>query len=656
MLVFILHSVVFFSIGKAGTQNNNDVILDKDTIESYNSIQDSLLIGGTDSTRIIKKDSVVFFIPLKNHGQVFSLLQDSINTISKSDIKSLEYHSFSEMLYELTPCYPLYLGMPGMFNNFSFFGSNDISFSYNNRPLIDNEFANYNPEKLSTEFFENVEMLYGSDAVILSDNTNGVSANIQEIRYNTKRPYTKLWYSQDTKDLISADGIFSQNFAPNFNYTFGFRRLAGNGQYENSVDIWNVRNILRWSPTEKINISLTEYFTNHGTDINGGIDETTTDMNILFTDNAPQINYKFYNLKQRTFSHDITFSSTVILDNDTNSILSGNIFFSHHENTFKLSTNLLNLTHDSSGSQDYQSKYYGGNLSFEQNILDFALLKTGAELYVFDNEKSFLFPEKSETSLSAFALMKMDFFGYLDLSGGFRYRNYNTISNISLGAKAKLNFQKLGLLIFDMSLSEQMPYVLFPQLETEKHFLILSEYAFSSDAFNVRLGAFSRTIANPIDYKFDSLLSASQTDNKTLIGAFTMFMLSPFKNYFLEGAFNSTINLDKSESDYPPLYLRLKTYYRIYAGRSIMNLGLEGSMSTNFSGKKFMPLYRLYVDNDYESGLMFDGFKVFASAKLGETYIQVSFENLLSSGFYYVPVNPVLSRNFRLSFIWTFLD
>ncbi len=49
------------------------------------------------------------------------------------------------------------------------------------------------------------------------------------------------------------------------------------------------------------------------------------------------------------------------------------------------------------------------------------------------------------------------------------------------------------------------------------------------------------------------------------------------------------------------------------------------------------------------------GITIFATLKLGEAYLRISYNNILSH-IYYVPYYPVYNGNFRLQVAWAFFD
>jgi hypothetical protein len=644
-LLFIMLSGFFFF-------GDNLYSYQKDTTKIKKRIHDSL------SQQI--SDSIPIYNPLDKHGSIDVLNKESaFIKIGKRDICLREHNGFSEMMGYFVPAYPLFLGSPGMNNSFSFFGGkpSDIGITFNGRKIFSPGFPDFNLEQLSAQFFENLELLVGSDAVIQSDNSNSVLMNIQEIRYNTKTPYTHLWYAQASADgMLSADGIFSQNFAPNMNFTFGFRRQTGNGLYANSaLDLWNVRGILRWNPSDLTSISLTEYFTNQKIGLSGGINKAESYNNegqIAPYDEVWAQPY-YLNFQNREYRHDLTLSITSFITSDSSTVVKGNLFISNSNFENRLDDELIGDSPDSSYNYKYFSRYYGLNISAEKSLWDF-ILKAGTEIYNVNLDQSVYHQGLDALSTSAFAHVLYRMNDLISISGGARIRRYNGNTIMNEGAKLNLNFRDYGSFFSDISLSERAPCPAEGlELASEKHFLFLNEYGYHSDNYKINFGAYFRNVADPITITKDSVYRTQNGNDESSYGVYLQFRFMPLKDWFVETMINSYQN-DGDDTFIPELYAGLSTYYEIHTGRSTLRIGLAGKAFTSFRGTRYLPQYHAYMDYPDESGFMHDGLKVYASAKLGNAFIHASYENFLFSNYYYIPFYPNYTGNFRFSFSWSF--
>ncbi|MFC2129895.1 putative porin [Bacteroidota bacterium] len=662
LIVFFL-SNAFFHLSLYSFQNDSLSILKKTGILPDSADNEKINPEIADSLEIAKPDSTILYNPMDRHGSVSILSDRNYINVNKKDLKFREYFGFSDMMENFIPAYPLSLGNTGMFNSFSIFASSSSSMAvtFNNRPVFDPEYSSLNIEQLSPEFFENAEVITGSDAVILSDNSSGALLNIQEIKHNTKFPFTKLWYAQGGEGFLSADGIFSQNIAPNLNFTFGFRRQTGNGKYENSwLDTWNVRGLLRWNPSNLLSISLVDYFSNHGSGLNGGIDRNISlndsrEIDIFHPDWAKA----YYNtLEQRVFRHDITLNLTSYLSQDSTTALTGNLFVSNSDWEMTLSDNLLQDAPDSSKKNNHSSLYYGGYARIENSSLKFLNLRAGSEFYYINLGKSVYNDELQTASIAAFGLAEFNIFDFLKISGGMRVRNYNNQTISSQGIKLILDLKEQGILTSDISLSERMPSPTEGfHLKNEKNFLFLNDYQFVMGNVRINLGVFFRTIMNQI--LFDSLYhSINEINNRQILGVYLSLNTRLFKHLVIDATINNhQVIEENTDSDYlPSFYTKLSAYYEIHSGASILRLGISGRTVSSFTGQRYLPQYRSYTPYDMESNFMFDGLKVFAAAKLGNAYVKASYQNILFRDYYFVPVYPFYDGHFRLSFMWSLLD
>jgi len=603
-------------------------------------------------------DSIKLFAPITSHG----LLNQSLK-ISKRDINFIEYNSTFELIAEKTNAYPLYLGTPGLMNNLSFYSTNlpRISYLYNGRKLSNFEFSSYNLEEISSEFVENFEVLLGTYSVIQTDNSIGISINFQERINNTAKPYTKLWYAQNSNDLISLDGIYSQNFLPNTNFSFGFRRQFAFGFYENSkADNWNVRVKFRWNPSDYTNISITENFNHIRNGLNEGLNLAKTSSINYFDKNAAIVNFSNFNFEN--FSHDITLSITHQFDKNNSSIIKSNIFYSVDDNIYKFDESQYFLLTDSILKHNYFSNYYGANLHFETKLLDYLAIKSGAEFINIssDSSKIKFSPSINTSSLSLYGLAEIYASNNLKLYGGLRYKSYLSKENFNYGGGISYTDTNIGSILLDYSQSYFFqPFLILNNID-ERHQLFLLDYNFKSEDNTYSLGAYYHKIFILNNDNFETS-DFYIPQNETFWGNYLTLNLKIWDEFYLNSKLLYNLNLEKNSKDYiPKLFMSLSSYYKFRAGPSIMNLGFKINL---FSKINYFPYSRQFLfkipDNDnidYYENFSFNGITLFAIAKLGDAYIKASFENILGSDYYYVAIYPNFRYNIRLSFAWSFFN
>ena len=69
-----------------------------------------------------------------------------------------------------------------------------------------------------------------------------------------------------------------------------------------------------------------------------------------------------------------------------------------------------------------------------------------------------------------------------------------------------------------------------------------------------------------------------------------------------------------------------------------------------------MPLTHSNIESRITEGITNNGIDIFANARLGNATVKLTFQNLLNSEYFQVPLYPNLGRNLRFSVFWSFFD
>lgn len=107
---------------------------------------------------------------------------------------------------------------------------------------------------------------------------------------------------------------------------------------------------------------------------------------------------------------------------------------------------------------------------------------------------------------------------------------------------------------------------------------------------------------------------------------------------------------------FPLVYGGVRFFYTYSPGRSILRVGLDLKASSGSTSYSYMPLSRTYYNSDFESDFSPHGLDAFVEIKIGTAYFKASFMNLLSTNYHQVALYPDLTRNFRMSINWAFLE
>lgn len=598
----------------------------------------------TDSNRVVMPDEY--------HGL---LSHDTTTAITKQNIQRINYNTLFDILSRQGELYGMSLGINGHNNNFFAYGSldNNITYSYNGIPLTNLYSGSYNIQDFSPEFFERIEVFKGSDAVILSPTQSQVYTNIQEIIYNTKTPFTRMWYSQQGGSFISVDGVFSQNFAKDWNFTFGFKKMSDNLDFENMADdSWNIRALLRYNIDSSSSLSLVNNFTNNKIITNGGNNpEQSTDI----YSSINSVPY-FSKIQLRKYRHDLnlTYTNQFGLFRLTNSL-----YFTSNVNERKLPKFSED---DTLGNVDNTEIQIGNrvNLDFNYKSIDF---KVGSNVNSFTSNGTNYFNEYSGLLWNLYSRMELQIFDNSRFSGGV---NYGTLAgNSFLGAGAKLKVD-LGnsLVYFDYSYSSKNGLVTSNNLKNEKTNLII--FGLDIDN-NIKLEAYYRNSKDPIYYKLKNEYITEQinigdyqayggfiTYNATLMT--DIFDESDNLSLFAQARFNLINGNDDLKDYYPPFTLNSGFNYKFMVNQSELNLGLKAGLLGEKSAPRFIPISNSYILSNTSVGMQTTGLGVYAIAKLGNAFVKIEWSNILDANYYIASYFPERGRTIKLSVAWSFFD
>jgi len=626
--------------------------------------QDEPNIDASDTTQ---NENMIFRIPSLNHGSMF-LLEDSVTfCIKKGSFQDINYTGFNEVIIRRTSFNPLTLGSFNNFNTFSAYGAmpNANSFRFNGRSINNSDLGSFNPEVFSTEFFEKAEIFYGSDAAILSDNANGVLVNFQEIRYNTAKPYSRLWFAQAGFEYLAADGIMSQNFARDWNFTFGFRNMNTDGDYPNTwMNHWNVRTILRYSPSDYSSISLVENFYNHGMGTSGGVDYISSSEVFSTIESQPF----FAGADEREFRHDITLTYSEQFDSLSVQAFQTSIYLSRSEWDRNQGSNFdFNLNDTLNGILNYFNSFYGGTFSYELEPLSDNFIKVGGEANIVHLGKSYLNNEYSGVQYSMFGHLNLNLTRNFGITGGIRFAGKYEKLSLSIGGRIKYKIDDIISSFFDLSYSERIPEIFEGfTLKNEKHSLAIAGASITFDSTtSLDISGFYRSVNDPINNHLltdeNNKLTGINFLNESVYTA-TGASISLISNLFGFLNYNIKTNLFFTDINYtqykwfPEISVYMNVNYQYNTQKSILRVGLQSNFVTSFNGLRYIPFYRSYSESEYSTSSQVQYINPYLYIKIGNATVRAEFENVLNANYFSVAVAPGIRRNFRLSFNWTFLE
>ncbi|MFM2133810.1 MAG: hypothetical protein RL156_1091, partial [Bacteroidota bacterium] len=598
-------------------------------------------------------------------------------TISKRDIQMRYYTGYGDLFELLVPVFPLSLGYHGQPHGMRAFGGStrDNALLYNGRPMNDLRTGAMNMGLYSPEDMERVQILAGSAAVILADQSSGLAINIQEPLHNTKGPYSRLWYADGANNYYASDGILSQNVAPNLNVTFGFKREAGDGRFDNQwLDVWNVRGRIRWMPSANTVVSLTENFSNHASGSNGGVNTaTSTDINddVTATVLIPNAN-------DRILRHDLTLSLTSSADSTMQSVLRASAYYSHARSEISRSADMI-IGSDSSLVQRSTAIRTGLSGSWQQRLLGGVSSTIGANLEYTSNGQTEYAESPDQLRASAFGYCAFTLQPGAELRGGVRVHYAGSQTVLSAGLSAHMSLSEHINAVLDVSRSaraataaEGIGLSLGPnpvpnqELSPEESLLALARVVWRREGQSIEVGAFARRAANVLlsSVRYDSsevIPIGSRLYTAPLqqsIGAHIQSTFALMKDIWLDASVQSAMVTrgDSSVKVLPSVYSMFSLRYTKTIGTSVLSAGISARWRSAFSGETFIPMNWMTPDATTSQAAAIGGPDLFAGAKLGNAWIKLRFQNVLSNSFTTVSTFPFPVRNFSLSVAWSFFD
>jgi len=613
--------------------------------------------SANDTVTIKKK--VPLYVPHYLHGS-WEMSSSAFKTITKKDFLDINYSSVSDILNKQSVVYPLSLGMYGQNHSFSIFGGGirDVSYSYSGRTIIDGDYGVYNPEMMPPEFIEKIELFCGSDAVCFADNASGGFINFQEIRYNSAVPYTRLWYEQGGGESISADGVFSQNVAPNLNLTLGFRSMHSDGFYKNeNFNSWNARFKLRYDLSNKRSISLTENYSYLFSGLNGGLKPSTGDMfNAFFA------NENYLTLDERSVIHDITGLYSQVSD-DSTGLFSSTIYYS---NIYRYKNCDEFDIEPATGANNYDAYYnrVGANIRLDKKYKGFSFV-LGSEANYLSIPKSEYIEAFHNINVAEFVKLSFNFTKAASLSLGERVSYlYNKLA-LNFGTRFTLKTSEKSSIFADASFSQRVPTPAENlSLNKENHYLGIISFSSKSDKFGLDINAFGRYIENPITaiaiLDTSSYITNFKLSNLTAIklaglSSEISWEIFPKLHLTIKPMIIYDFNSDKKKESFPIFSGYGEIYYQYSVVKSSAKLGISGNFVSGFNGQVYSPLQRLYYATDNNNRVIGNSINAFAILKLYTANVRIELQNILDTKYYYVPYYPQIGRNVRLSVSLPFL-
>lgn len=604
------------------------------------------------STLSLAEDSITYIKPNEYHGL---LLNDTTNSIEKYDIQRMNYSTLYDILNSRNELFGMSLGINGHYNNFLSYGAidNNIELGFNGRSLTNYYNGNYNLENFSPEFFERIEILNGSDAAILSSKPGNTLLNFQEIIYNTKIPFTRLWYAQEGGSFIGADGIFSQNFSDGWNFTFGFKKMGDRLAFDNmSTDYWNIRFILRYNIDSTSSLSISDNFTNSKTITSGGSDPENS-----FDIYNPINSSPYYSkIQLRNYRHDL------------------NVTYSNKMDFFNI-TNTTYLTSDMSERslpRFYESDTLGNTGNTETQIgnrinLDFTFdnieFKVGSNINTFNSDGTNFFTEYSGVNWNLYSRAELKFTNSTSISAGINYGNDSKNGYIGFGERLEHRLDDNSSLYLDHSFISKNGLIYNMDLGNEKINLFIAGMKLES----INIEGYYRIVNSPI---FNRLVNDYYTEQYNIsdyqaFGGAASYSDQVYSDFFdkndkidlrLQTRINLIIGNDVFKKYYPLFTVNIGLNYMLKINKSELNIGFKAGLLDSKTPPRFIPISNSYITTNNDIGIQTTGLNLYSIMKLGNAFVKIEWENILDANYFNLAYYPERGQIVKLSVAWSFFD
>ena len=624
-------------------------------VASYSSSAiDSLVVAAqqTPNDSLVSSD--------RSYGSIVSVSTDTLFSITKERKRQIQYQSLGELLIRGTPFQAMSLGGYGQYDGISILGNmpNDVAIAFNGRPLQSNWSNTINLSTISPEGIERIEVLTGSTAIGLAPSLTQTAINLQEIRYDSRTPYTGMWYSQGAGDFVAADVVFAQNVGPGLNINAGVRRSGANGRYQQTeFDVWNVRLGARYAYDSMTTVGFNYLVTSHNTNLWGGV-LRPDQIQEYSEDTAP---VQFSDLRDHQRRHDITIGLSRILTDDSLHSINATAFYVHDAMFRIRDSSITTFTTDTGRFINYRGSDLGllvrSRHTIGNTLLRFAL---GSE-YIQNDSAPYTTHVKSVQSR---VMMHVDqpLSSSLTLQGALQIATQNNTPLIGVGGGITFattnSTSRLDISFCQHTPSPSQGYGLRP----ENILLFLAEGTYSSDLVRFRGQVFYRSVSNAIVTTglrdSSNHLYGSTSANEAINQVGGLVAMASYNSSWLLMQVNLRAHTQLTgRSSIPGFTSTLVLGGTYQLGANSLRGGIQISAIAPGLSSQFLPLTWQFVTAEVTSrNWMLSGGDVFLTANVGHATIKASFENIFAQQWSTTVGYPMISRDFRLSVVWSFFD
>lgn len=598
------------------------------------------------NTTTIKDNKTIVDTIIPLHS---SFLYLKSNTISKNQIKQMDYRYTGDFLKKSAFNYTIDFGFIGQPNVSVLYGvgQNGINFMQDGI-LINNRYSNFSDlNNIQSEIIDSIEIVPYPRGFLYGPYNNPVSVNFISKDFVTTVAYSKIKYYQGPDGEALADVYFNSMISERINFSFDITNRKKDDKYFNSnYSYWQGTFKLKYLSSNKFNIVGTYNIEKSIIGLNGGVD---TDSISTITSNIDSLLYdavfapvRFVDRSKEFRTHNFNVKLLTKFSNSLKSDISLYYRFSNERIAQTNNTPLLNSTNN--------EKLYGFifNNKFENEVFNLNFL-TGYEStdIISDSTLNLITVNRSFHSANYFASLILStqlLRGKITPSIFYKYQysSSNNINNNRRGFGAdltiKINYKTniyLGFSSFKNEFTDNFT----------KNYEARIDY--TDNKFIISVGAFFRKdFYQPINIYTTEIFFKEQQSFKGF-SAKLNFRLGDFSIENKGEIYNSS----SSTSDYlwvvPNKLFASGLYYNNYVFKK--NMLLKAGIIFTHNGVRKASYDNLSI----ATVPSFNRFDLHLSGIIQEVAtIYFTWENLTNEQYFIVPYYPMPERNIRFGISW----
>ncbi|MBI3005840.1 MAG: TonB-dependent receptor plug domain-containing protein [Ignavibacteriales bacterium] len=592
---------------------------------------------------------------------------DSAGMFHRSQLIWTDAKYFGDLAWQIPGFFLTDLGEVGKpnFLSASGVGGTGVSILLDGRPLNDPITGLFNLYDIPMEFIEQVEVSQGSPGFLFGNGGTSATLNFVTRQFNSLRPITKIRYVQSQSETILTDVLFTQNVARSLNLMIAFQRHVSDGRYTNSVlDAWNLRTRLRYNVSDRLNISLTDFYTKTFNGLNGGVNLVTTST--IFDNVAASVNYE--EASERIARRDVTLSVIGKPFGDSSSVSQLSLYYSQLDREYRdQAVTYTNFQNASFIGARLTQRFVAG---VGDVLAGFDYQQQEAESITLGNRTTSFTAFFGKIAINLGDILTPSFFARYEVTRSQPSLGFgsNVTLSLSQGLQAFAGFnQFISFSTLMETYSSDTSIIRSSSVNNRRQRLAEAGLRLMPDSsVAISITGFRRSIQDASGF-LSSPAIAPLYPKVEVIGPFDAQIQGitgsiRLRFWKMEGygtlTFTDYRQADTAKTLTPKFVLAGELSYRdrFFEDALDARFGLRSRFVSEHRGFQFIPHLHLFAENRGPQPGQFSTVDVFAILRIGDAYISLAWENLLNTNYFISPVSPLPGRNFRFGVDWVFID